>query len=1730
MLLTMLLPSFSFPLSADSESADTVKIDANAELTLAKGGADAIATMTFDDGIYDTALFLNQLLAEYGLEASIMLTYIDVDNSLVGTSRKSIDEWRAVFAEGYLEPQSHSMWHKNIHTELSTDEERHSEIGDSKLYLEQWFPEYDCLTYAVPYSNYGGTQHEIVNDYFYATSGGDASVTTNSAYSGKMQSLSPDSGVGYGGWFEPYMTRMQPFSDVYAESGSPENIVKYLEQCINNNGWFISVCHGVTKDGEEINTTDMNETQARYIFSAMQKYQNSGNLWVANFSTATKYVRERQNSTVSAYSLGGKYYVSVEMASETSDGLSLPADVFDYPLTVKLELPADWVRVSYTLNGETKTAKCVNDGSVSYAYIDVVPNSGEIEITDVTTDAERPDFIPGSYDQTTSAPNAKTAADLAGDTGYNVTFATWTDEDAFLAGAEPIAWYTADAAAEGTEHYAAYTDASNIGSGAATVGYVHFYSDVSNSTAGRVDVGDKRLTVNLAGYTWSCSSSWNISSSGAHAKAYFTVKNGTVYHTADPVYLRQDTTVIFENVIYDARDYTCSWTSNVIQDNGCELLMFKDSIVKIKGDASFAIGHNIASPYQSYLIFKNSDLVCEGIPGKPLFNISTSYYGYTNVKILFDRDSSVDRASNNWVSLTDGAAVNNTYRGFYKTQGLYFELGCRISEAAKPDYNMPYTYTYYNKTGADITSETAIGVSTVTAYANTEGGPLEVAVIVPEDDGISYTLPTADTIMTLSGTCIYDNTVTTAASDLFSGSEFAGKVQAGTYIADGEWGLKLGEDGLSTIMRMESIVWSPDDSAYDGITYGVWMSEADFMAGENPIYFSTSTDLDTAIIATAGDGTTYYTEGVIPGYVHLWSDLNIATEVIVGNTQKLVINLNQHVINSASGLSIGGVSASYPEASLTVKNGYFNITGGQISPRPDTELIFDSVAINVTASGWYQMIYDGGAALISYTDCKITLNSAAACWVKSPAGRLEFIGTDITVADNRTAPLFWVRGDGDGGTVYFDKDCTVSGNGNYYLARSNTLADSVPVELFFEEGVTFTEGAIPDFTYVLNADSATSTGTAINANGEDSSCNIAVVSADASVKYTDFYYKKEGVDSYSLIGDISSYRIIEWRAGGESVILTAWETPYLEGNSGSDYVLVTENGSTVKLYSDITVGTLNTFYDYDVTFDLNGYTATTVGGQITIGKGDNSTYAGNLGASWLPERDVRFISSSGRGTLVMTDNTYSAILARPGSNVYFENIDITVNKHLFNNGSARTVSLTNCTVMSKNSGYISAQDGFLAASGSEEKKLILDGTALKSILIAQIYNNVADTNYSVTVTGGSVLDNFDSLIEVIDSGAAPASTYVRYINIDVDTRFTSGVYNVVEHGATAAQYHSANVTWYSGDTPITDLTNYAMYEGGTLNIDGMYDGVVYYCYVKKLSVGSALQVNLTLSANFNLNFFADRSVILGITADGIELSPVEWEGKDKYTVEFPAHKAADAVTFEVTVLSDGITQTLTLDYSVLAYVEKLMASEYSDESKLLGKAAIAYVKEAYSYANATAPTELTDFSTDGVVTRAASGSIDNLTSAVRAVNLSISSDVKILLHIAEGYTGRVTVEGITYNVTGGLVEGKEGETIIAIGYIKAKDLFNKEVTVSAQSEGSDTVETAVFTLSSYVAEDTSTCRPLLDALYTYCAYAYDYSVSYPDIEQPDDGTDNPDVEEPTPDSGSDGKWDLPWDV
>lgn len=334
--------------------------EVEAYLEKAYGGADSIISMTYDDGIYDTAVFINEQFKKYDLRGSIMAITSKIETEELRT------KWLELLDDGYLDMQSHSSTHLVLPSdswaesanrpgtlENNTPENYQSELVDSKASLEEWVLN-DVVGFAASNNTLSDGAWEVVRDTYYAARLGSRGYNT----------LDPEEGVAAGSW---HNLKMQGFYDVEDTSASTkaEKIAAFADNAVENEAWLVTMCHSIQE-----NAGDATMAEAEYAFRRIAQYVNENKLWCTTFGDAIKYVRERQNSVAYADLIDNQVIVEV-----VTDNTNIPADIFNHPLTVKTSVPAEWSMVSYSVGDETETAKVFEENGSTWAYVNVLPNT-----------------------------------------------------------------------------------------------------------------------------------------------------------------------------------------------------------------------------------------------------------------------------------------------------------------------------------------------------------------------------------------------------------------------------------------------------------------------------------------------------------------------------------------------------------------------------------------------------------------------------------------------------------------------------------------------------------------------------------------------------------------------------------------------------------------------------------------------------------------------------------------------------------------------------------------------------------------------------------------------------------------------------------------------------------------------------------------------------------------------------------------------------------------------------------------------------------------------------------------------------------------------------------------------------------------------------------------------------------------------------------------------------------
>jgi len=370
-----------------------------ADVLPAKDGARGVLTMTYDFGVLGIANWVNARNKEYGTKGSFMM----IPNW--GGDKPDFDgnasKWAAIFADGTLEPESHSMTHSRVlpserwssyeESKLNNLRENYDvELVQSKAVIEAAFPGHAVLcfapsnntlsTYSFRSDGNGNPVYDESGVPIVVEDGGAFKVAKDTYFairqgSRGMQSLDPAAGDGAGGWYDLYMRSFKSIEDPDEKLTQSKS---WLDEAARDGRWLIMLCRGVDglTSGGDVSTDVLDGFLAH-----ASGYVESGKLWAATFGEATRYIRERQNTTVSARFENGAVLVDMTINRTTKDDKYLTESVFNYPLTVDVRVPDEWKTVRYTVDGVESTAAVYQHDGASFAMVNLTPGADGVTVT-----------------------------------------------------------------------------------------------------------------------------------------------------------------------------------------------------------------------------------------------------------------------------------------------------------------------------------------------------------------------------------------------------------------------------------------------------------------------------------------------------------------------------------------------------------------------------------------------------------------------------------------------------------------------------------------------------------------------------------------------------------------------------------------------------------------------------------------------------------------------------------------------------------------------------------------------------------------------------------------------------------------------------------------------------------------------------------------------------------------------------------------------------------------------------------------------------------------------------------------------------------------------------------------------------------------------------------------------------------------------------------------------------
>ncbi len=247
-------------------------------------------------------------------------------------------------SEGH-EIASHTVSHANF-GDIDISQQT-AELRDSKKAIENNITGQQCITIAYPYCVTG--IDSICSKYYIAARG----------CQGFIEPSTPGS-------------FMNVSSIICGTQGSVKTLEHFkarFESAATSNGWCVFLLHGIDNDGGYSPlSSDILRSSIEFLSFRTSKF------WVTTFRNTALYVKERDAVVVTETS-----NEDTTMTLVVTDDLT--DSIYNYPLSLRRPLPADWPSADVVQNDDSVPERIVMVDSIVYLMFDVIPDNGEVRIS-----------------------------------------------------------------------------------------------------------------------------------------------------------------------------------------------------------------------------------------------------------------------------------------------------------------------------------------------------------------------------------------------------------------------------------------------------------------------------------------------------------------------------------------------------------------------------------------------------------------------------------------------------------------------------------------------------------------------------------------------------------------------------------------------------------------------------------------------------------------------------------------------------------------------------------------------------------------------------------------------------------------------------------------------------------------------------------------------------------------------------------------------------------------------------------------------------------------------------------------------------------------------------------------------------------------------------------------------------------------------------------------------------
>lgn len=300
------------------------------------GFRQAAVSYTFDDGCSNQFAVALPMFNRYGFKMTLFTVTNWSPNWTV---------LQTASVQGH-EVASHTVTHPSLNSMTAANQT--AELKNSRDAIESHIPDRPCLTLAYPYC--APSTLALTTPYYIAARHCQGSI-------------------------EPSTPRdfYQISSIICGSAGSVNTVNDFtakFQNAANSRGWCVFLIHGVDNDGgySPLSSTVL-QGSLEYL------YARTGTFWVTTFGDSVRYIRERNAVSVQELSAQGAK-ITLRVTDTLDDA------IYNLPVTLRRPLPAGWSGARVSQNGRTFAATGVTINSEAYMMFDVVPDAGEVVLSE----------------------------------------------------------------------------------------------------------------------------------------------------------------------------------------------------------------------------------------------------------------------------------------------------------------------------------------------------------------------------------------------------------------------------------------------------------------------------------------------------------------------------------------------------------------------------------------------------------------------------------------------------------------------------------------------------------------------------------------------------------------------------------------------------------------------------------------------------------------------------------------------------------------------------------------------------------------------------------------------------------------------------------------------------------------------------------------------------------------------------------------------------------------------------------------------------------------------------------------------------------------------------------------------------------------------------------------------------------------------------------------------------